>query len=131
MRHTKKVSVWPVAYVGEILYEKPVVKEGKVVDWFVSWGGKRPFPIDMAGFAVNLNHLLAHPSARFSLLVAPGMQESHFLTHLARMQDLEPKADNCTKILVWHTNTRRVLLNGEKILAKFNRTYETEILNQF
>ena len=30
MRYTKKVSVWPVAFVGEILYEKPIVQDGKV-----------------------------------------------------------------------------------------------------
>ena len=41
MRYTKKVSVWPVAFVGEIKYEKPIVRNGKVVDWFVTWGEKR------------------------------------------------------------------------------------------
>ncbi len=100
MRYTKKVSVWPVAFVGEIMYEKPIVLNGKVVNWFVTWGEKRPFPIDMAGFAVNLNLLLSHPSARFSQFAARGMQESHFLKSLIKdIKDLEPKAENCSKVI--------------------------------
>lgn len=30
MRNTKKVSVWPVALVGDLRYESPVVVRGKV-----------------------------------------------------------------------------------------------------
>lgn len=131
MRYTKKVSVWPVAFVGEILYERPVCKDGKVIDWFVTWGATRPFPIDMAGFAVNLNLLMAHPSARFSMMSPRGMQESHLLSHLVRVKDLEAKADNCTKILVWHTNTRSILLAGEKTMAKKNLHYDMNIVAQF
>ena len=70
----------------------------KVVGWFCIWGDKRPFPMDMAGFAINLNLLLAHPSARFSQFVARGMQESHLLSSLVTVDDLEAKADNCTKV---------------------------------
>jgi galactosylgalactosylxylosylprotein 3-beta-glucuronosyltransferase 2 len=109
MRFTKRVSVWPVAFVGEIKYEKPIIKNGKVTDWFVTWGDKRPYPIDMAGFAVNLNLLLSHPSARFSQFVARGMQESHFLKNLIRNQrDLEPKADNCTKVIIFQFNINSI-----------------------
>lgn len=70
----------------------------KVINWFKSWGDHRPFPMDMAGFAINLRLLLAHPSARFSPLVKRGMQESHILSHLVSLNDLEAKADNCTKV---------------------------------
>ena len=52
----------------------------------------------MAGFAVNLHHLLAHPSATFSLQLDQGMQESHLLTSLVRMEELECKADNSKKV---------------------------------
>jgi galactosylgalactosylxylosylprotein 3-beta-glucuronosyltransferase 3 len=101
MRHTRKVSVWPVAFVGELLYERPICQNGRVTGWFCGWGRNRVFPIDMAGFAVNLNLLLAHPSASFSQFVARGMQESHFLGKLvANMHDLEARADNCTKVKV-------------------------------
>lgn len=30
IRHVKKVGVWPVAFVGELMYERPVCKDGKV-----------------------------------------------------------------------------------------------------
>jgi galactosylgalactosylxylosylprotein 3-beta-glucuronosyltransferase 3 len=30
MRYTKKVSVWPVAFVGELLYERPICADDKV-----------------------------------------------------------------------------------------------------
>ena len=30
MRYTKKVSVWPVGLIGLMLYEKPIVRNGKV-----------------------------------------------------------------------------------------------------
>ncbi len=85
----------------------------------------------MAGFAVNLKLLLAHPSASFSLFAKRGMQESHFLTHLVRLEDLEAKADNCTKIYVWHTNTRAVLLKGELDMQNRNMVYDEDIVEQF
>jgi hypothetical protein len=52
----------------------------------------------MAAFAVNLQLFLRHPSASFSLMAGIGMQESHFLSHLVRVEDLEPKARNCTQV---------------------------------
>ncbi|CAF0703166.1 unnamed protein product [Brachionus calyciflorus] len=130
IRYTQKVSVWPVAFVGELMYERPICKNGKVTGWFRSWGDSRPFPIDMAGFAINLRLLLAHPSARFSNLVQRGMQESHLLSHLISVNELEPKADNCTKIFVWHTNTRKILRFGEKRLQQMNLKYDQYILDQ-
>lgn len=81
-----------------VFFKYPILL--KVIDWFVAWSEKRPFPIDMAGFAIHLNLIQAHQSARFSSLVPRGMQESHFLSHLVRVQDLEPMADNCTKVFI-------------------------------
>lgn len=58
----------------------------------------------MAGFAVNLEVLLAHPNA--SMPYWAGHEEDQFLQSLdVNMQDLEPLASNCTQILVWHTKT--------------------------
>lgn len=60
MRYTKEVSVWPVGLVGGLMVEKPILNQttGKVTGWNSAWRPDRPFPIDMAGFAVNLQHLL-------------------------------------------------------------------------
>uniref|UniRef100_D3YY32 Galactosylgalactosylxylosylprotein 3-beta-glucuronosyltransferase n=2 Tax=Mus musculus TaxID=10090 RepID=D3YY32_MOUSE len=49
MRTTRKVSVWPVGLVGGRRYERPLVKNGKVVGWYTGWREDRPFAIDMAG----------------------------------------------------------------------------------
>lgn len=98
MRYTRKVSVWPVGLVGGLMVERPLVKNGKVVGWNTVWKANRPFPIDMAGFAVNLTLLLQHREAGFSLSVSRGYQESKLLKDLVTIDELEPKANNCTKV---------------------------------
>jgi len=55
MRSTRKVSVWPVAFVGELMVERPKTGENKKVQgWLVKWRPERPYAVDMAGFAINL-----------------------------------------------------------------------------
>ena len=49
MRHTKKVSIWPVGLSGGIKFEGPTCKDGRVTGWYAAWGRERPYPIDMAG----------------------------------------------------------------------------------
>lgn len=115
MRSTKKVSVWPVAFVGGLRYESPKVNTlGKVFGWKTVFDPHRPFAIDMAGFAVNLRLILSKPQAYFKLRgVKGGYQESSLLKELVTLGDLEPKAANCTKILVWHTRTEKPVLVNE------------------
>ena len=87
----------------------------KVVSWDVVWSPNRPFAIDMAGFAVNLKLFLSKNKAKFAYQVKRGHQESEFLKHLVMgLHELEPKADLCTKVLVWHTRTEKVDLKEEK-----------------
>lgn len=107
MRFTNMVSVWPVGLVGGLLWEGPIVSNGKVVTWKTAWKPERPFPIDMAGFAVNLNLLLRNPDTKFSINVQRGYQESELLHKLVTLDQLEPKAANCTKVYVWHTRTEK------------------------
>ncbi|XP_053125273.1 galactosylgalactosylxylosylprotein 3-beta-glucuronosyltransferase 1 isoform X1 [Hemicordylus capensis] len=115
MRSTRKVSVWPVAFVGGLRYESPKVNAaGKVYGWKTVFDPHRPFAIDMAGFAVNLRLILHRPQAYFKLRgVKGGYQESSLLRELVTLNDLEPKAANCTKILVWHTRTEKPVLVNE------------------
>ncbi|XP_026878760.2 galactosylgalactosylxylosylprotein 3-beta-glucuronosyltransferase 2 isoform X1 [Electrophorus electricus] len=114
MRSTRRVSVWPVGLVGGRRYERPIVEQGKVVGWYTGWRADRPFAIDMAGFAVNLKVILDNPRALFKRRGAkPGMQESDFLKQITKVEDLEPKAHNCTQVLVWHTRTEKVNLGNE------------------
>ena len=61
----------------------------------------REFPIDMAGFAVNLQLILSHPNAVF--VADPklyGMLETNFLKNLGlrNFTDLEPKANGCKRV---------------------------------
>ncbi|KYO47069.1 galactosylgalactosylxylosylprotein 3-beta-glucuronosyltransferase 2 [Alligator mississippiensis] len=114
MRTTRKVSVWPVGLVGGRRYERPIVENGRVVGWYTGWRPDRPFAIDMAGFAVSLQVILSHPKAVFKRRGSqPGMQESDFLKQITTVEELEPKANNCTKVLVWHTRTEKVNLANE------------------
>jgi hypothetical protein len=51
----------------------------------------------MAGFAVNIEHLLKFPQIRFGAF--PGYLETKFLEDLnCTMQTLEPKAEDCKKV---------------------------------
>ncbi|VDK44567.1 unnamed protein product [Anisakis simplex] len=118
MRFIDKLGVWPVGIVGGLLVETPILNEENqsVLSFNSIWKPERPFPIDMAAFAVNLSLLLEHHDAAFSYNVPRGYQESHFLTSLELTRsDLEPKANGCRNVLVWHTRTEKAkLINSEK-----------------
>lgn len=120
MRATKGVSVWPVGLVGGLMVEKPLVNDQGIVKGFNSaWKPERPFPVDMAGFAINLKLLLDHPKASFSLEVPGGFQESELLRQLIpSVKHLEPLAGNCTKVYVWHTRTEAPKLREEIMYRK-------------
>ncbi|XP_048254140.1 galactosylgalactosylxylosylprotein 3-beta-glucuronosyltransferase 1-like [Haliotis rufescens] len=122
MRRTRKVSVWPVAFVGGKRYEAPIVKNGKVTGWRVSFDPSRKFAIDMAGFAMNLRLFFEQPDLQFSHYARPGSQESYIISKTnITLNDLEPLADNCTKVLVWHTRTLPPeLRKEEKMKVKFD-----------
>lgn len=131
MRTIKRVGVWPVGIVGGLLAESPFATDegiepytsphslnqsrlnsGKVIGFNSVWKPSRPFPIDMAAFAVNITLVLQHRDAAFTYETERGYQESHFLRSLnLSREDLEPKADGCTKVYVWHTRTEKTKLD--------------------
>ena len=59
------MSLWPVAFTSKLYYEGPICVRGKVSAWHTAFAKDREFPIDMAGFAVNLRLLLENPSVHF------------------------------------------------------------------
>lgn len=76
----------------------------QVVGFFDSWPASRTFPVDMAGFAVNIEIL--KPSATMPFIA--GHEEDKFLVSLGvKLEDIEPLAENCSKVLVWHTRTEK------------------------
>ncbi|CAL4061019.1 unnamed protein product, partial [Meganyctiphanes norvegica] len=120
MRTTKKVSMWPVGLIGEYTVSSPVVKDGKVVAFYDGWPAGRKFQVDMAGFAVNMGFLKSqaakqekvqaakqdkkHPKVTMPYIA--GHEEDGFLKSLNMgISDIEVKAEGCTQILVWHTQT--------------------------
>jgi len=120
MRDTKKISVWPVAFAGGLLVEKPLVdlSTGRVTSFNSMWKRQRPFPFDMAGFAMRLRMVVDKSQALFSEKQPIGYVESHFIGQfVSHWSDLEPRANNCTKILVWHTRMQRPALHEERKLA--------------
>ncbi|KAL1505398.1 hypothetical protein ABEB36_004972 [Hypothenemus hampei] len=110
----KRVGVWPVGLVGGLNVEMPIVDEntGKVTGYKSGWLPNRPFAIDMAGFAINLDLILTKKDANFSYQMAKGMQESEFLSYFTTKEELEPLADLCTKVYVWHTRTETPKISG-------------------
>ncbi|XP_065567304.1 galactosylgalactosylxylosylprotein 3-beta-glucuronosyltransferase S-like [Artemia franciscana] len=102
IRKVKKVGMWPVGLVSHFGLNSPIVKNGKVVGFYVGWIGDRTFPVDMASFGVNLRYLTKFANIQMPFL--SGYEETVFLAGLnITNDDIEPLADNCTKILVWHT----------------------------
>ncbi|XP_013194965.1 galactosylgalactosylxylosylprotein 3-beta-glucuronosyltransferase I isoform X2 [Amyelois transitella] len=116
MRKINKVGTWPVGIVGGMRVEMPVVTDGKITGFNAVWKPFRPFPIDMAGFAINATLFLEKPDAKFSRKVQSGFQESEILKYFTTKDELEPLAENCTKVYVWHTRTQKPsIINPKKL----------------
>jgi galactosylgalactosylxylosylprotein 3-beta-glucuronosyltransferase 3 len=108
MRNTRSVSIWPVALVGGLLVEKPIVDSstGLVTGFNAQFKPNRAYPTDMAGFAVNWSLLAGSRNVRFLYNLSIGHLESNFLQQILEgRHELEPKADLCSKVYVWHTQT--------------------------
>jgi hypothetical protein len=112
MKDTRLVSMWPVGCLTKHGVGTPVVDGScgnSVRAIYDSWIGARNFPVDFAGFAVNLGLLLRN----FHFVKMEGIpshQEDTFLQSLSQasgfeLQDITalPVGGNCTKILAWHT----------------------------
>ena len=88
-----------MAFTGAARWAGPICKGGKVVGFHTNWGHFRPFPIDMAGFAINLKKLvLEFPKAEFVASKRPGMLESSLLTQITTIDELEPITANCSQV---------------------------------
>lgn len=102
------------------MVEKPVLDEStnEVIGFNSAWRPERPFPIDMAGFAISGDLLMDFKQAVFSYEVQRGYQESEILRHLTVVRDLQPLANRCRDVLVWHTRTESPKLDAEVRLKK-------------
>ncbi|XP_015437761.1 PREDICTED: galactosylgalactosylxylosylprotein 3-beta-glucuronosyltransferase P [Dufourea novaeangliae] len=107
IRKTKRVSMFPVGLCTKFGLSSPILKNGKFVGFYDGWIAGRKFPVDMAGFAVSVKFLLERPNA--TMPFKAGYEEDGFLKSLAPFEprDIEFLAGNCTKVLAWHTQTKK------------------------
>ncbi|CAL4131623.1 unnamed protein product, partial [Meganyctiphanes norvegica] len=106
MRWTKGVSMFPVGLVTDFGVSTPIVNDGVVVGFYDGWISKRKYLVDMAGFAVNVQYFLSRPNA--TMPFRAGREEDEFMRSLnIEFKDIEPLVSNCTKIWVWHTQTKK------------------------
>ncbi|XP_021916423.1 uncharacterized protein LOC110828218 isoform X2 [Zootermopsis nevadensis] len=122
IRTTKQVSMWPVGLCTKFGLSSPVVVNGTFVGFYDGWVAGRKFPVDMAGFAVNVQFLLKRPKAKMPY--KPGFEEDGFLKSLSPFdpEEIELKAKNCTQVLVWHTQTKKNEASAALDLGKYNNT---------
>ncbi|CAK9815535.1 Galactosylgalactosylxylosylprotein 3-beta-glucuronosyltransferase P [Anthophora plagiata] len=129
IRKTKRVSMFPVGLCTKFGLSSPIIKNGKFVGFYDGWIAGRKFPVDMAGFAVSVKFLLQRPNA--TMPFKAGYEEDGFLKSLVPFEpkDIEFLADNCTKVLAWHTQTKKnepsaplnMKLYGETNLVKLKQ----------
>ncbi|CAN7941783.1 unnamed protein product [Ixodes hexagonus] len=124
IRRTRTVSVFPVGAIQKTGVSSPIVVGGRVVDFYdpmiKPW---RKFPVDMAGFAVNLR--LVMNSNNLSMPYQGGHLETAFLESLnITTSELEPLCENATKILVWHTQSKPGVFPSHKVVR--NMSYYNE-----
>ncbi|XP_076755320.1 glucuronyltransferase P [Xylocopa sonorina] len=107
LRKTKRVSMFPVGLCTKFGLSSPIIKNGRFVGFYDGWIAGRKFPVDMAGFAVNVKFLHERPNA--TMPFKAGYEEDGFLKSLAPLEpkDIEFLADNCTRVLAWHTQTKK------------------------
>jgi hypothetical protein len=79
----------------------------KVIDWITVF--RRKFSVDMAGFAINIQHLFNFPNVEFG--ATPGYLESKFLQDLnCTLDNLETKAQDCQKVTKFYNAQIRLIL---------------------
>ncbi|XP_011148820.3 galactosylgalactosylxylosylprotein 3-beta-glucuronosyltransferase P [Harpegnathos saltator] len=107
IRKTKTVSMFPVGLCTKFGLSSPILKNGKFAGFYDGWIAGRKFPVDMAGFAVSVKFLQQRPNA--TMPFRAGYEEDGFLKSLAPFEprDAQLLADNCTKVLAWHTQTKK------------------------
>lgn len=102
-----KVGIWPVGFVGGMWVESALVDShnSRVIGFNSQWAPKRKFPVDMAAFAVSLILIKNYPDVVFDSIWPEGHQETNFLSQFISIQDLQPLANNCREVLVWHSRS--------------------------
>lgn len=108
----EKVGVFPVGNFEKFGVSSPIVKAGKIVGYLDYFIGKRRWPVDMAGFAINIQFWRLRGKPYF-MPHKKGYIETDLLQDLGLItKELQPLASDCSKILVWHTKTSKVTIGN-------------------
>lgn len=100
--------------------------KGTVIGFFDSWIAQRVWPVDMAGFAVSIEYLDRTPNA--TMPYKAGLEEDGFLQSIGlKISDIEPKANNCTEVLVWHTQTKKEKPTEIHVYSRVVSTNDTSL----
>ena len=127
IRWTKKISIFPVGITGYGDVNSPIVRmktsqdipvkaessvsynslnsaSCQVIGFSDLLLNVQKFPVDMAGFAANVDFIASRTNQSMPYIVGYG--ENYFLQSLnVSLSDLEPMSECCTKVYVWHTKT--------------------------
>ncbi|XP_064400334.1 galactosylgalactosylxylosylprotein 3-beta-glucuronosyltransferase sqv-8-like isoform X4 [Halichondria panicea] len=112
IKKTQQVSVFLVGFCGGMRAEGPICnRNGRAKLWNAKWQPKRSLPIDMAGFAVRVELIVAKPNAligvdKFGKQSKLGYLESDFLGNFVNRDMVECRGNN-REVLVWHVRTQK------------------------
>ena len=105
IRNTRKVGLLPTGNFATTGVSAPIVKNGTVVGFFDPFSHSRTFPVDMSCISLNINFWLNSGAVMFNCRLR-GKMETKLLEALnISLTDIEPKGNNATVVLVWHTQT--------------------------
>lgn len=116
--------MWPVGLIGKFGVSSPVVKNGTIIGFYDSWSGGRKFPVDMAGFAVNVQFLLSRKN--FTMPYKAGFEEDGFLKSLQplSLHEIEVLASNCTEVRSFlHYLQLLCAIKGREYFTDLNMAY--------
>lgn len=109
IRQTRGISVFPVGLILKYGISSPIIREGRVVGFFDAFQAGRQYAMDMAGFSVSVRLLREKPKATFPAVVS--YLEEGFVRSLGvPREELEPRAEMCSRVWVWHSRTEKAHL---------------------
>ena len=106
IRSTVEMSVFPVGLINGYGVSSPIVKNGTVTSFFDAFQAGRQFALDMAGFSLSVALLRQRPEATIPIELY-FLEEGFLLSLGVPKEDMEPRAEQCTKVWVWHTRTEK------------------------
>ena len=127
LRKIKQVGMLPVGNMIITGAMGPVVKHGNITAFFYNWVGARKWPIDMANFGVNIRFWRERGAPKFKVSRRAYLETDFLQAMKVTYDNLEPLAENCTQILVWHTRTEKVRIDHKAVANKTANYNDTNI----